>query len=187
MNKRIYIIVGSTRPSRIGDTVAKWVSDNIHTDNAQGNIDVEIIDLAKLDLPMLNEPENAKSRHYMHDHTKKWSQMVQKADGFIIVTPEYNASFPAPLKNALDYLYHEWSGKPMAFVGYGWGGGKRAVAHLRDVAADLKTKPLTSQVSIMLSGDILDEQGQLIEPAAALAAYKKDVEAMVDELLLALS
>ncbi len=88
-------------------------------------------------------------RHYQHDHTKKWSKIVDEADGFIIVTPEYNHGYSAGLNNAIDYLYKEWTGKPVSFVSYGGvSGGLRAVEQLRQVVIELRMQPLREQVSI---------------------------------------
>jgi NAD(P)H-dependent FMN reductase len=184
MNKKIHIIIGSTRPNRIGDTVAKWVDEHV---KAADTGDFEIVDLADWKLPMLDEPVQAMVGEYTQDHTKKWGEKVQTADGFIIVTPEYNAGYPASLKNALDYLYKEWNDKPVGFVGYGWGGGQDAVRHLRDVVARLKMNALQAQVSIVFTQDTHDENRQIADPKKALEPHKAELVAMIEELQKTLS
>jgi NAD(P)H-dependent FMN reductase len=147
----IKIIVGSTRPGRFGIQVGSWlksVGDEIAA-AAGGQVKFEVVDLAEINLPMYDEPIPASMRKYQNEHTKKWSAIVEEADGFVMVTPEYNNSFNAALKNALDYVYQEWNFKPVTFASYGSGaGGSRAVAHLRDVVGEMKMFDLRESVLI---------------------------------------
>ncbi len=131
--KNLSIIVSSTRPQRVGAPVTAWVRQNLGPDWA-----VTILDLAEIDLPFLDEPQPAGSGVYTRPHTLAWKQAVDAADAIIVVTPEYNGFFPAPLKNAIDYLLAEWRGKPMALVGYGFGGGRRALTALTQLLANVK-------------------------------------------------
>lgn len=146
--KKIAIISGSTRAIRLGPGVAKYVQSQIvpHL----GNHQVDIIDVADQNLPIFDEPELPGSLpkedptpHYAHEHTRKWSAIIKPYDAYVFVTPQYNWSMPASLKNALDFLFHEWAGKVAGIVSYGGRGGGRAAAHLNDVLEGLSMKRLS--------------------------------------------
>ncbi|MEV4846431.1 NAD(P)H-dependent oxidoreductase [Micromonospora matsumotoense] len=144
---RIAVIIGSTRPGRRGEAVARWVQ----TLAAQrGDAVYEIVDLADHDLPHLDEPVPAAmgAEHYTGEHTRRWAETIASYDGFVFVTPEYNHSYTAVLKNAIDYLYTEWHNKSAGFVGYGLNGGTRAVEHLRVVLAELHVADVRDQVCL---------------------------------------
>jgi NAD(P)H-dependent FMN reductase len=145
---KLNVIIASTRPGRVGSTVAAWFVSQIPADL---NTEIEVVDLAELGLPMLDEPHHPAERRYLHDHTRRWSASVDAADAFVLVMPEYNVGFTAPLKNALDYLYHEWNHKPVGFVSYGMtSAGLRAVEMLKPVLTSLKMIPVQDAVSIPL-------------------------------------
>lgn len=130
------VIVASTRPVRVGDVIAKWVFERAL---AQGSFRVELVDLRAVNLPLLDEPEQAATGRYQHAHSRAWSETIRGADAFIFVTPEYNHSFNAALKNALDFLYHEWRDKPVGLVGYGGvSSGVRSMQALKPVLLALK-------------------------------------------------
>ncbi|MFG1677288.1 NADPH-dependent FMN reductase [Micromonospora sp. NPDC049282] len=152
---RIAVIVGSTRPGRRGESVANWVVDTAAALPAviDGRVAVELVDLAAFDLPMLDEPVPAAFASYAHDHTRRWADTVAGFDGFVFVTPEYNHSFPAALKNAIDFLYAEWHHKAAGFVGYGIHGGTRAVEQLRQVMAEVKIADVHTQVALSMFVD----------------------------------
>lgn len=147
---RIGIIVGSTRPNRRGALVARWVFEHAQ---ARGDAEYEVVDLAETGLPILDEPEPAAMGAYHHSHTLAWSQTVAGFDGFVFVTPEYNHSVPAALKNAIDYLFAEWHDKAAGFVGYGINGGVRAVEHLRHICAEVKMADVGSAVALAVFDD----------------------------------
>lgn len=130
---RIGLILGSTRPNRLSATVAARVLDSL---SAYGEID--LIDLAEVELPFYDEPKPAAAGDPVHEHTLAWGRRVEPLDAFVIVTPEYNAGYPAVLKNAIDFLYAQWQGKPVAVVAYGWHGGRRVMAALSPVLANVK-------------------------------------------------
>ena len=137
---RLTIIIGSTRPGRAGLPIATWFADRARS---HGGFDVAVVDLAELDLPLLDEPEHPRLRRYVHEHTKAWSACVDAADAVVMVTPEYNHGYPAALKNAIDYLHEEWQDKPVAFVSYGGiSAGTRAVQQLKQVVTTLKMLPV---------------------------------------------
>jgi len=144
---KIAIILGSTRPGRNGEAVAKWVRDiAVKRDDAT----FELVDLADFPLPHLDEPGSAAWGTYQNEHTKAWSAKIAQFDGFVFVTPEYNHSTSGVLKNALDYLYKEWNNKAAAFVSYGGVGGARAVEHLRLISSELQMATVRAQVAISL-------------------------------------
>ncbi|MEV8098026.1 NAD(P)H-dependent oxidoreductase [Kitasatospora sp. NPDC085879] len=144
---KIGIILGSTRPNRNGEQVAKWVLDIA---SRRDDADFELIDLRDHPLPHLDEPLPPSLGQYQHEHTRQWADEIASFDGFVIVTPEYNHGIPAVLKNALDFLYAEWNNKAVGFVSYGGVGGVRAVEQLRLVAAELQMADVRQQVALSL-------------------------------------
>lgn len=155
---RIGIIVGSTRPNRLGRSVAEWVLEQA---TQRTDATFEIVDLADHQLPHLCEPTAAAmSSDYSQDETVVWSARIAGFDGFVFVTPEYNHSIPGVLKNALDHLYVEWRDKAAGCVGYGVDGGIRAVEHLRLVLAELHVATVRDQVALSIRDDV-DDTGRL--------------------------
>ena len=144
---RIGIILGSTRPNRNGEQVAKWVLDIAAR---RGDAEYELVDLRDYPLPHLDEPIPPSMGQYQHDHTKQWATKIASFDGFVIVTPEYNHGTSGVLKNAIDYLYAEWNNKAVGFVSYGGVGGARAAEHLRLVAGELQMADVRQQVALSL-------------------------------------
>lgn len=147
---KIAVILGSTRPGRNGEQVAKWVVEQA---NKRGDAQYDLIDLKEVNLPLYDESVPAAYAQYEHEHTQAWSQMIAPYDGYVLVTPEYNHAPNAALKNALDFLYQEWNNKAVAFVGYGSAGGVRAVEMLRLIAAELQMASVRSQVQLSLFHD----------------------------------
>ncbi len=128
MTSRIYIVIGSTRPNRIGRQAAEWVLSNLPPSTV---FEAELLDLNDWVLPLSDEPEIPAAGIYVHEHTRAWSRKIATADGYIFVTPQYNWGYPASLKNALDHLFKEWNGKPAVIVSYGHHGGGKAATQLR--------------------------------------------------------
>jgi len=154
------IIVASTRPGRKGPAMASWI---LEIARANSNFNVELLDLAEINLPMLDEPNHPRIQKYTQPHTKSWSQIIASADAFIVVTPEYNYGYPASLKNAIDFLYVEWNYKPVAFVSYGGvAAGTRAVQMLKQVVTALKMMPVTEAVNIPFFTRYIDAGGKFI-------------------------
>jgi NAD(P)H-dependent FMN reductase len=172
----LQVIIGSTRPGRVGSAVADWIIDRAR---ARGDFEVEVADLAVLNLPIFDEPNHPRLRRYVNQHTKDWSEIVERSDAFIFVIPEYNYGFNAATKNAIDYLHQEWQNKAAGIVSYGGvAAGTRAAQMLKQVMSALKIVPVTDAVNIPFVGEKLDEDGRLkpneiMEGAAA---------AMLDEL-----
>lgn len=176
---RIQIILGSTRPKRRGEAVAKWALGEI---NKHPEIAAELLDLRDWPLPFFNEVASLDDLDgkYSVDVAKKWAAKVKEADGYIIVTPEYNHGYPAVLKNALDYAYYEWNRKPVAFISYGGGaGGARAVEQLRQVAVGLEMTPVPTALVINSIKRQLDENGQIKDPEI----LNKRLEPLLADLL----
>ncbi len=147
---RIGIIIGSTRPGRNGEAVARWV----YTIASQrADADYELIDLLDFHLPHLDEPMPPSLGQYSKAHTIAWAAKIASFDGFVFVTPEYNHSTSGALKNAIDFLYKEWNNKAVGFVSYGSAGGTRAVEHLRLIAGELQMADVRSQVALSLHAD----------------------------------
>jgi len=128
---QLMIVTGSVRPQRVGGAVADWVRAVADADD---RFDVDAVDLRELALPFMDEPAHPRKREYTRPHTISWSERVDRADAFVFVTPEYNYSYAPALKNALDFLMHEWWRKPVGVVSYGGvSGGTRGVVALRPV------------------------------------------------------
>jgi NAD(P)H-dependent FMN reductase len=171
------IVIGSTRPGRVGPKFADWFRGLALT---HGGFDVELIDLAQVNLPLLDEPNHPRLRHYVHRHTIEWSQTVDRADAFVFVTPEYNFGYNAALKNAIDYLSGEWANKAVGFVSYGGvAAGTRAVQQLKQVLTALKMATVAESVNIPFFTQLIDEAGDV----RASDAMTHAADAMLDELL----
>lgn len=153
---RIAIILGSTRPGRLGESVAKWVFDSARQ---RKDAEFEYIDIKDFDLPLLDEPVPPSMGQYTKEHTKRWSATIARFDAFVFVTAEYNHSIPGALKNAIDYLYAEWNNKAAGFVSYGSAGGVRSVEALRLVMGELQVADVRAQVMLSLFTDF--ETGQV--------------------------
>lgn len=152
---KIAVIIGSTRPNRVGAKVADWFFE---TAKKAEDAEFELVDLADYKLPILDEPTPGGTTH---EHSQKWSSKIAEFDGFVFVTPEYNHGIPGSFKNAIDFLNREWQHKPVSYVSYGVIGGHRAVEQLRQVAAQFKMYDLREQVSIPVPWELFDESGKL--------------------------
>ncbi|GAA4708107.1 NADPH-dependent FMN reductase [Phytohabitans rumicis] len=147
---KIGIIIGSTRPGRRAETVARWVYDIA---SQRTDAEFELVDLRDFNLPHLDEENPASRGEYAHEHTIAWSRAVDSYDGYVFVTPEYNHSTSGALKNAIDFVYKEWTNKAAGFVSYGGAGGARAVEHLRLVMGELQVADVRAQVALSLFTD----------------------------------
>lgn len=174
MNK-IGIIIGSTRPGRNGEAVAKWV---LELARKRGDAQFELVDLKDFNLPLLDEPVPASMQQYSKEHTKKWAAKIASLDGFVFVTPEYNHGTSAALKNALDFIYAEWNNKAAGFVSYGSVGGVRAVENLRLIMGELQVADVRASVALSLFTDF--ENFSVFKPAAV---QEEKVKAMLDQLV----
>ncbi|MEW2375220.1 NAD(P)H-dependent oxidoreductase [Micromonospora sp. NPDC047812] len=152
---RIGLIVGSTRPGRRGPAVAGWATEVAagHDAVRSGGATVTVLDLAEQQLPLLDEPVPAMFGDYRNPHTRRWSALVGACDAFVFVTPEYNHSVPAVLKNAVDYLHAEWNGKPAGILSYGVRGGTLAGEHLRQILTEVRAMVVPTAVSLTVFTD----------------------------------
>ncbi|MDB5161252.1 MAG: NADPH-dependent reductase [Candidatus Saccharibacteria bacterium] len=164
---KVLVIIGSIRQGRVSDRLGKWVATEA---KALEGADIELVDLADYDLPMFDEaisPQYNPNRKPVPE-VKKWLDEMAEGDAFVLVTPEYNRSYPAVLKNALDYIDFQLAKKPVALVAHGSTGGAQAVAHLRGVLPGLKsfTTPTATYLSDRVA-DVIDEEGNLSEEVKA--------------------
>ncbi|MFT4040173.1 MAG: NAD(P)H-dependent oxidoreductase [Thermomicrobiales bacterium] len=156
---KLLVIIASTRPGRVGLPIGEWFAEQA---KAQGDFNVQVVDLAELNLPFMDEPNHPRLRAYTHQHTKDWSATVNAADAVVLVMPEYNHGYTAPLKNAIDYLMHEWMYKPVGFVSYGGvSSGLRAVQGLKPILSALKMIPIPEAVPISLPQVAFSDQGEV--------------------------
>jgi NAD(P)H-dependent FMN reductase len=173
---KLQIILASTRPGRVGLPVADWFAARA---KAHGAFEVDFVDLAELGLPFMDEPNHPRLRRYEHQHTKDWSARVDAADAFVFVHPEYNHSFNAPLKNAIDFLHSEWEYKPVGFVSYGGiAAGTRALQALKPIVSVLRMTAVSEAVNIPFVRQFIDED----ECFVANEVLEQAAGAMLDEL-----
>jgi len=174
---RLGIVIASTRPGRVGLPVGRWFEERAR---AHGGFEVDVLDLAEIGLPLMDEPNHPRLQRYTQPHTIAWSERVAAADAFVFVTPEYNYGMPAALKNAIDYLHVEWHYKPAGFVSYGGvSAGTRSVQMAKQVLTTLRMFAVAEAVAIPFVTQFIDDEGlvqanELMEQAA---------NAMLGELL----
>lgn len=172
---RIAIIIGSTRPDRVGPTIAEWAFQRAAE---RRDAAYDLIDLAHVGLPLLDEPEPAAARHYTHEHTKRWSRLIESYDGYVFVTPEYNRGMAASLKNAIDFLYDEWNDKAAGIICYGSSGGLRSGEQLKSTLGEVQIATVRAQVSLSIYDDMVD----FVE-LRPRAHQQGNLDAMLDQLL----
>ncbi|ODT69565.1 MAG: NADPH-dependent FMN reductase [Nitrosomonadales bacterium SCN 54-20] len=155
MTLRLHTIICSTRPGRVGPSVARWFHEFA---TQHGKFEAVLVDLEEFNLPVYDEPEHPVRQHYQHEHTKKWAASVDAADAYVFVTPEYNFGPPPSLLNALNYVYKEWNYKPAALVSYGGvSGGMRAALVEKLTLTTLKVMPMMEAVAIQNVSAHLDD------------------------------
>ncbi|CEJ82716.1 hypothetical protein VHEMI02765 [[Torrubiella] hemipterigena] len=182
IDKKIGIILASTRYVRQGLGVANYIHGLVEPLAAKAGVSIDIIDLADHPLPFYDEPaypmmlpKDNPSPHYINSYAKKWSTIISQYHAYIFVTPEYNGSIPAVLKNALDHLFHEWRGKPVGIVSYGTAGGARASVHLAEILSIFKVNTVATKVTFKSSPKAHDFY------VAAKAPQPEDVQRWKDD------
>jgi NAD(P)H-dependent FMN reductase len=173
---KLAVIAVSTREGRQGFPIVEWFVERA---KAHGKFEVQLIDLKQVNLPLFDEPHHPRLRNYQHEHTKRWSAVIDPIDAFVFVTSEYNYSMPPSFVNAVDYLYQEWAYKPAGFVSYGGpAGGARAVTMEKSMLTSVKVMP-------MLEGVMVPFFTKHIENGRFVAGDMQDkgAVAMLDELL----
>ena len=174
----LQVVIASTRPGRIGPAFARWFVDLAQQEDL---FEIEVVDLAEVDLPFMDEPHHPRLHRYEHQHTKDWSATVGRADAFVFVTPEYNFGPPPPFVNALNYVYLEWNYKPAGFVSYGGvSGGMRAVQSEKLLLTTLKMMPILETVLIPMVPQHLDKATGAFQPNDI---HQSSATLMLDELL----
>lgn len=172
---KIAIVIGSTRPGRKAEAVARWVYGIAVK---RGDAEFELVDIADFNLPLLDEPVPPSMGQYSRPHTKAWAAKIDSYDAYVFVTPEYNHGTSGALKNAIDYLYREWNNKAAGFVGYGSAGGTRAVEQLRLMMGELQVADVRAQVALSLFADF--ENFSTFNPAPM---HDKSVNIMLDQVV----
>jgi NAD(P)H-dependent FMN reductase len=173
---KIAIIIGSTRPGRNGEAVAKWVYEIAQK---RTDAEFELVDIKDFNLPLLDEPMPPIMGQYSKPHTKVWAAKIGSFDAYIFVTPEYNHGTSGALKNAIDFLYREWTNKAAGFVSYGGAGGARAVEQLRLVLAEVEVATVRNQVLLSMFHDF--ENFSVFKPAGH---HEKAVNAILDQVVV---
>ena len=171
------IITSTVRPGRKGPIVANWIKEIA---SRHGEFEVELLELGAIALPMMNEEHHPMLRKYQHEHTKKWSAAIDAADAFIFVTAEYDYNYPAPLRNALEYLFHEWNYKAAGMVSYGGvSAGTRAWISLKNDLSTFKMVPVTESVNIPFFTQYISDE-EIFQPTEAM---EKSAEAMLNSIV----
>lgn len=174
---KLKVINATVRPGRKGPVVASWIAELAKN---SGNFDVEILDLGEINLPLMNEPKHPVLKQYEHEHTRQWSAKIEEADAFIFVTAEYDHGYPAPLRNAIEYLVHEWAYKAAGLVSYGGiSAGTRATNDLKRDLITMKVVPLSEQVNIPMFTQFIDDQDQFNANDVSLKAADAMLKAIV--------
>lgn len=172
---KLAIIIGSTRPGRVGEAVARWAYELA---KKRADAEFELVDIESFNLPLLDEPVPPSQGKYSKPHTKAWAAKIGSFDGYVFVTPEYNHGSSGALKNAIDFLYPEWNNKVAGFVGYGSAGGVRSVEQLRLVMAEVQVATVRNQVALSLFTDF--ENFTTFKPDAR---HEKSLNSMLDQLV----
>jgi NAD(P)H-dependent FMN reductase len=180
---RVAVVIGSTRTNRICPNIAAWALRLLQVGSG---LHYELVDLAEVNLPFLDEPRKPALGNYQHEHTKAWSAVVSSFDAFVFVFPQYNWGYPAPLKNALDFLHDEWRDKPAGLVTYGTRGGVRGATQLRGVLEGLNMRTLEIGVELRIAKADVDRLGQLLDLETTLHPFVPAVRALDEKLVEAL-
>lgn len=177
MTPKLQVITVSTRPGRVGPSVAAWFGKFAAS---HGGFEVQSVDLADFELPVYDEPEHPRLQKYQHEHTKKWSSIVANADAFVFVLPEYNFGPPPSFVNAIDYLSREWHYKPAGFVSYGgMSGGVRAVQGAKLLLTTMKVVPMLEAVTIPNFAQHISADKQFV----ATTVHEEAATTMLNEMI----
>ncbi|MFB6889271.1 NADPH-dependent FMN reductase [Kitasatospora sp. NPDC056327] len=165
---QVAVIIGSTRGGRFGPVVADWVISHIAR---RDDMAADRVDLVETPLPAVFPDFTKPLPEEVATQVGAVATRLAAADAFVIVTPEYNHSFPASLKNLIDWHNEQWHAKPVGFVSYGGlSGGLRAVEHLRVVLAEVHSVTVRNTVSFHNFGQVFDGEGRPTDPGADIAA-----------------
>lgn len=174
---KLKVINSTVRPGRKSPIIASWITSLV---NEQGIFEAEFLDLGEINLPLMNEPNHPRLKQYQYEHSKNWSAKIDEADAFIFVTAEYDYNYPAPLRNAIEYLYNEWSFKAAGIVSYaGISAGTRAANSLKGDLSTVRVVPIPAGVPIPMFDQFINEEGEFVPNESTLRA----ADAMLKELL----
>ncbi len=179
---KLQVILGSTRPGRVSERIAKWV---VSTAKTLEGVEAELVDLKDYPLEFFNEPASPRynPNREITPAMKKWLDKVAQADAYIFVTPEYNHSIPGVLKNAIDYITSEITRKPATIVSHGTVGGARATMHLKEILSESGAAIIPKQIAMTSPREKLNEAGELSEEAKAQPyGPAHSLSSMLDEL-----
>ncbi|MGZ5367412.1 NADPH-dependent FMN reductase [Aeromicrobium sp.] len=165
----LLVIVGSTRPVRVGDQLAEHVIPIV--EEASGHRS-NVVDLRELGLPFLDEPRQPSDGNYVHEHTRAWSETVRASDAVVVITPQYNGGYPASVKNSIDFLYDEWRDKPFLIISYGSRGGPKSNAQLTEVLHYIRADPVEGGVQIVIPGSDYGPDDRLQHPSDHVDAFR---------------
>lgn len=179
MNKKIGIILGTNRPNRVGKEIAAWVKGKM----AKPELTIDIIDLAEINLPFLDEPEIPAMGNYQKTHTKQWSNLISQYDGFVLLFPQYNWGYPAVIKNALDYLYEEWQHKPVSIMVYGGHGGFQGLISMKLVTQGLHMYNMSVNPPLDIDNNMFDENKKFIDIEEAFKMIAPQIELVSEEFI----
>jgi NAD(P)H-dependent FMN reductase len=172
---KIAIIIGSTRPGRNVEAVARWAHEIA---KKRTEADFELVDIKEYNLPLLDEPIPSIMGQYSKPHTKAWAAKIGSFDGYVFVTPEYNHGISGALKNAIDFLFREWNDKAAGFISYGGAGGARGVEQLRLVLAEVRIATVRNQVLLSMFTDF--ENFSVFKPAPQ---HEKSLHEVFDQVI----
>ncbi len=175
---KLLIVNNSMRAASAGDKIADFVKDIASKHEA---VEPTIVNLRDINLPFYNEPMTPAMPEYKitNPAAQVWQKHVQQADAIVTLTPEYNFGMAAAQKNAIDWLFAEWDKKPVVAVGYGWGGGQKALPHLNDVKRKVGANILADEAASLYFTKTIDLSGEVIDRETASAEIDKAVTAVV--------
>lgn len=175
--KKLLIVLSSVRESRVADTILGYVREELKN---YPDFDVTVADFRQMPLPFFDSPYSTSDENFKatDPNAIAWTNMVTEADAVLLLTAEYNHSFTAILKNAIDWIYKEWAEKPVAFIGYGWVGGARAINHLHGVFEVLKPRLIEPEANLRFKKEI-ELDGSILDTETVTAEIKKVLDALV--------
>jgi NAD(P)H-dependent FMN reductase len=180
LSVRIAVVTGTTREGRFSEKVAAWTTAQLR---AAGGFELELIDLRDYPLEFFDGPPPARAqREYPNDGVRRLGEALDRADGFVILTAEYNHGYPAVLKNAMDTTFVEWRRKPITFVGWGNVGGARAIEQLREVAVEFEMAPLRHAVHVLPDVMIAARQASDPNDLSIFDSLEPKLALLIDDL-----
>ena len=179
---KIQVILGSTRPGRITERVAKWA---VAEAGKLENVDVELVDLAEYDLPFFDEPISPRynPNRVINAPVKKLLTKLAEADGYVVVTPEYNHSISAVLKNMFDYLDFQLTRKPVLAIAHGSVGGARAIEHLKAIISEAGAVAVPQTIAMHGASELLDADGNYVGDTTNPYGSDKMIAMVLGELV----